>query len=287
MFGLFKSKFRINAYRILITRQGEAKMSRENMPQHHSILACWGLILGILCMLGASSGSSLAVYAQQAATGTPTPNRPPAKPEWDSEALKLAAKAAQQLDQKSINSALNLGLQSLTHYQDGIYHPESGSVLASSVALAPVAPLVLTQTEDESLARVEWNPDGTRLLSVGRNGSSVWVWDAITGRHQLTLSPEDGSWIWDAEWDPSGKRIVTSAADVRVWDAITGQQLLMEPLSAAVARFSPSGKQIWAWDRSTLQIVDTSTGKVLLTLGDQKGTWSSAKWPSRFVLHAI
>src|SRR5579859_7169088 len=239
------------------------------------------LIVSILCILMAMSSSSLAANAQQTATTTPTPNGPLTKADWDNEALKLASQADQQLDQKSINSALKSGLDSLAHYQDGIYHPESGSVLASSVALAPVAPLILTQGDGEALVQAEWNADGTRLLTLGQQGTSVWVWNAITGKHELTLTHDDSTWIFKAEWDPSGKRIVTSGEDstVRVWDSVTGQELLIISVQGTDAKvqWSPSGKQISIFDAvSTLQIVDSSSGKVLLT-SEQAGIGATAR----------
>ena len=52
-----------------------------------------------------------------------------------------------------------------------------------------------------------------------------------------------------AEWDPSGKRIVTTSADltVRLWDAETGQPIAVlneAPMGSYHASFSPDGQRL-------------------------------------------
>ena len=68
---------------------------------------------------------------------------------------------------------------------------------------------------------VTWSPDGTRILTIGKN--NVRLWDAATGETTHTLTTD---WTDSAEWSPDGTRILTAGSNsIRMWNATTGQPL--------------------------------------------------------------
>jgi WD40 repeat protein/tRNA A-37 threonylcarbamoyl transferase component Bud32 len=89
--------------------------------------------------------------------------------------------------------------------------------------------------------------DGRRIVT-GTHGLTAKVWDAASGKEQLTLIGHTEH-IHAAVFSPDGRRIVTGSADqtAKLWDAATGEELLTfkghSDWIHAVA-FSPDGKRI-------------------------------------------
>jgi WD40 repeat protein len=68
--------------------------------------------------------------------------------------------------------------------------------------------------------------DGRRIVT-GTHGLIAAVWDAASGKEQLTLKGHTEH-IHAAVFSPDSRRIVTGSADqtAKLWDAATGQELL-------------------------------------------------------------
>lgn len=113
------------------------------------------------------------------------------------------------------------------------------------------------------------NPDGSRLLSWGRD-AAVRLWDISTNRLSLpVLRHEHGVRL--AEFSPDGRYIVTASDDqfARVWDATTGE-LALSPLRHGSrvfrASFSPDGQQIVTTDEATTKVWSFANTATVLSL---------------------
>jgi WD40 repeat protein len=91
---------------------------------------------------------------------------------------------------------------------------------------------------------VDFNSDGTRLVTAGRDGTAR-LWDAATGRMLKTFAGHTST-IVGVHFSPDDSRIATSSADgtVRVWDISTGEQLLEVEGFTGGAEFTPDGKRL-------------------------------------------
>lgn len=112
---------------------------------------------------------------------------------------------------------------------------------------------LISQAEHEpaTTGSVRFSPDGTQVLSAGRDGAAR-IWDAGTGEAVQVLQA-DGGPMEVALWSPDGDTVVTSSHDgaVRVWDVATG---------AMTASISGHGQ----WPHIAL----TPDGRHLLTSAD-------------------
>ena len=139
--------------------------------------------------------------------------------------------------------------------------------------------------------RVEWSPDGERLVTAG--GNSAIVWGAQSKAKLLVLSGHTGE-VTHAAFAPGGDRIVTTSLDktARLWDARSGQ-LLHEltghtgPLT--FASFDPAGRLVVtaSYDKSA-RIWDARNGAPVRTLEKHKIALSAAVFSadSKFVVTA-
>ena len=121
------------------------------------------------------------------------------------------------------------------------------------------------------LFSVEFSPDGSRLLTAGRDGTAR-IWDAETGRpFQLSIRAHADS-AFCATYSPDGKRIATASADktIKIWDAASGRELMTlfghkENVLRVV--FSPDGRLLAsAAQDKTVKLWDAETGRELRNL---------------------
>src|SRR5262249_40694186 len=82
----------------------------------------------------------------------------------------------------------------------------------------------------------------------GSDDTTLKVWDAASGKEQLTLKGHTGA-VWSVAFSTYGKRIVSGSDDttLKVWDAASGtEQLTLKGHTTAVssAAFSPDGTRI-------------------------------------------
>ena len=76
----------------------------------------------------------------------------------------------------------------------------------------------------EPSLRIEWSPDGRRVLTAGLS-PEVKVWDAATGELALPPLLMKTKPVEGARFSADGRFIVAHSDDdlVRVWDAATGE----------------------------------------------------------------
>jgi WD40 repeat protein len=59
---------------------------------------------------------------------------------------------------------------------------------------------------------VAWNPDGTRLASIGYGGN-LYVWDAETGKPLFHQKIAPRTLSYGVAWSPDGKQLAIAASD--------------------------------------------------------------------------
>jgi WD40 repeat protein len=91
---------------------------------------------------------------------------------------------------------------------------------------------------------VDFNADGSRLVTAGRDGTAR-LWDAATGQLLHTFTGH-ASAIGAVRFSPDDSRLATAGTDgtVRVWDVSTGAQLLEVEGFTAGVDFTPDGKHL-------------------------------------------
>jgi len=123
---------------------------------------------------------------------------------------------------------------------------------------------------------VAFSPDGTRLASMGVDGTAK-VWDAATGQELLTLPGEPGDYGYVVAFSPDGKLLATAlSTKVIVWDAATSQKLftlagkLAGPTITHIG-FSPDGRRLAVADMDGApKVWDLSTHTAVLSLTGHK-----------------
>jgi WD40 repeat protein len=123
--------------------------------------------------------------------------------------------------------------------------------------------------------RATFDPSGQFAVTLSED-LTPRVWEPRTGRLLAELRGHTGQ-VRSAQLSHDGKLIVTTASDgTRVWDATTGGLLkAMGPAGALDAGFSPDDKHIVSTN-STVQILDTTSGRVVRELVEKNGTPLSA-----------
>ena len=115
-----------------------------------------------------------------------------------------------------------------------------------------------------------FSPDGTRILSAGRDGHTR-VWDAGTG-NALEAWAAGGNDVWSAAFSPDGSRIASAVADgaCTVRDARNGDELLRISGGRSVS-FSPDGGRLVVGGGRKFVISDAQTGGQLQYTGAHLG----------------
>jgi Tol biopolymer transport system component len=133
--------------------------------------------------------------------------------------------------------------------------------------------------------KVEWSPDGTRLITTGEEGDIALIWDVASGGKVATLRGHTAT-VSSGTWAPDSRRVATASDDrtARIWDADTCTDLLVmrahqeEVIDIA---WSPDGSHLATSSADgTIRVWDASGGEELLAFGglDEDVHVSSVAW---------
>lgn len=152
-------------------------------------------------------------------------------------------------------------------------------------------------SEATQLGTLAWSPDGQRLaLAAGPLGrGQVYIWDALTGAHQVVLTPSRSTnpnvnpevYAAQVAWSPDGKLLASAIGDVQIWDPATGvlvKRLFPNVDSTATVHliaWSPDGRYLAGRFNSSgsaqgIAIWNVETGALVRTLSLNVGSmaWS-------------
>jgi WD40 repeat protein len=86
---------------------------------------------------------------------------------------------------------------------------------ATAIVPTKLGDTLFTAQDRSAIYSVDWSPDGTLIASASK---TVQIWDAKTGAHKLTITPEQVSGPFAARWSPDGKYIAVATSGLQVWD---------------------------------------------------------------------
>jgi Tol biopolymer transport system component len=142
---------------------------------------------------------------------------------------------------------------------------------ASATAVVPtqLGGTLFTAQDTSAIYSVDWSPDGTLIASASK---TVQIWDAKTGAHKLTITPDQVSGPFAARWSPDGKYIATATSRLQVWD-VTGKHVAscsdpLEQVTLSAAPGSFTGSSTTATNHVALKRLSTSA--VALSNKDQE-----------------
>ncbi|KAF8547863.1 hypothetical protein OG21DRAFT_1449832 [Imleria badia] len=120
-------------------------------------------------------------------------------------------------------------VQCLVVSKDGRWIAAGSELGDVSVWSAETYEEIFTHTDDnDNIFGVDFSPNSSRLVSA----SSAWrasVWDVATRKEVLTLRPEDE--VWAAKFSPQGDQIATATRNsVQVYDSSDGRLLVDIPV---------------------------------------------------------
>jgi WD40 repeat protein len=133
------------------------------------------------------------------------------------------------------------------------------------------------------LFSVAFSPDGSTLLTVGRDGRAR-LWDANTGRVKQLINAHADT-AFHASFSPDGKRIVTASADktIKLWEVESGRELKTfygHQDSVMCVVFSPDGKLLASTGNDkTVRLWDVASGRQVKSLIDPVSELRIAKIP--------
>jgi WD40 repeat protein len=127
--------------------------------------------------------------------------------------------------------------------------------------------LSATQVAHETTQSFDASPNGSQFTTIDRaDERTAAVWR--TGQREPALRLRHSQTVWTAEFDPSGKRIVTHESGAfHVWSAQTGRELYPPirsndtGITPGRARFSPQGDRLLVAQEQGFTVVNAATGE--------------------------
>lgn len=126
------------------------------------------------------------------------------------------------------------------------------------------------------LLSVDFNPQDSGLLALGRVGSDIFLWDWGRASLAARLSGHRDD-VWSVAWSPNGKRLASGSADgtVRLWEGASGAPAAILEGHSDVVRsvaWSPDGTLLASGSRdNTILLWDGATGNRLALLKGHTG----------------
>ncbi len=198
---------------------------------------------------------------------------------WTTQSIFLANLSRQQLAAGAPQTALQLALQSLDHYSDGIYNQISYDSLYAAMT-SPVQEVFFAQ-HNAPIGWVYWNQDKTRFLSYSTDGT-VSIWEPPSQQAVLTL--HHNSPVTVASWHQAKNQVLTATKDgtITLWDGLTGNAMLVvhHQGSARVSGWNRAGTQFLTYGNDgSARLWDAQTGAQQLILR-HAAVVDSARWSS-------
>ncbi|NIM92881.1 MAG: TIR domain-containing protein [Anaerolineales bacterium] len=163
---------------------------------------------------------------------------------------ELAVQSSNQLDKNS-DLALLLAIEA----QNAAETVEAGIALRQAL-IHPGRTVQILSGHDGALFTAIWNPDGTQILTAGKDGTAR-IWDAWNGQELATLTGHQAQVI-SAVWNPDGTQILTASSDgtARTWDVDNALQ--KEDAEILILMGHEGGITFAAWNPDETRIVTTS-----------------------------
>lgn len=140
---------------------------------------------------------------------------------------------------------------------------------------AKTGKVLVTFASNSAIAEGYLSPDGRRLLTAGKNGDEVKLWDAATGQPIAELT---GQGL--AGFSSDGSRVLTQdGSDGHLWDGSTGTQVAVlkgDDSRIVSAAFSPDSKLVATGSyEHTTRVWNAQTGAAGPVLGGHVGAVSN------------
>ena len=159
--------------------------------------------------------------------------------------------------------------------------------------------LTTTATKEANIWRVRFSPDGASLATASgdAHSTSVKVWNVASGAETLSLVGHTAR-VRAVDFSPDGKLIATGSRDgtIRIWSAQDGREwkrFVVEGTHAAQETedldFTPDGAMLVAASRTTSNIWEVASGRILFKFDEAKVSITSAVSPDgkRFALGGL
>lgn len=114
---------------------------------------------------------------------------------------------------------------------------------------------------------LDWNPDGTKLVSVSGYENFVYIADMMTNTHLTTFSGHTNV-VGIVDWSPDGTKIASGSIDIKIWNSANGQELrtLTPSTQPYSMEWRPRSNHLVVGEfDGSVRIWDTDTGLVLET----------------------
>ena len=171
-----------------------------------------------------------------------------------------------------------------TTIESPIAFSRTSGVLVSGDAAGSVPIWETTPTDrTRELPQNEWgysvgfSPDGLRVVT--GTHKNVLLWNALTGEQIREFTGHSG-YISTVAFHPSGEQILSTSWDssIRLWDVAQGREVWRiggGTRDSDSISFSPDGRRIAAGFHSTIQLVDSATGKLNTTINRTGATFTA------------